>query len=170
MSRFRSIVKGLGLTLAVGLLSACSSTAPQQAGVAPTVDTSASGRGGAPGSQGDLSVNVGDTIYFELDSFSLRSDAQQILQKQAAWLRKYPQVRLVIEGHADERGTREYNLALGDRRAGAVREFLVAQGIDGNRLEAKSYGKERPTCAESDEGCWAQNRRGFSLVVGAAGT
>jgi peptidoglycan-associated lipoprotein len=162
-------LKGFGLFAALIVLSACSSTAPKQEGVAPVSNASAGSRV-TPGTQADLSVNVGDTVYFELDSHALRTDAQATLQKQAAWLKSFPQVRLVIEGHCDERGTREYNLALGDRRSGAVREFLVALGIDGNRLESKSYGKERPVCAESDEDCWGRNRRGYALVLGSAGS
>ena len=162
---FRGLVLGFGL-LALG---ACSSTqtAPVTNSASTDSDASLRGSNARPGSQADLSTNVGDTIYFDVDSHSLRADAQSVLQKQAAWLKAHPQVRLVIEGHADERGTRDYNLALGDRRAGAVREFLVSVGIDAGRLEPKSYGKERPICAESDEGCWSQNRRGDSLVVGS---
>jgi peptidoglycan-associated lipoprotein len=165
---FRALAFGVGL-LALG---ACSSSEPPKAvGAAPSADGAGlRGSQARPGSQQDLSINVGDTIYFDVDSHSLRSDAQAVLQRQAAWLKANPQVRLTIEGHADERGTRDYNLALGDRRAGAVREFLVSLGVDGNRLDAKSYGKERPTCAESDEECWSQNRRGYSLVLGAAGS
>lgn len=165
---FKAMALGLGLLV----LGACSSNDAAKVASAPAADANAGLRGSQakPGSQQDLQINVGDTVYFDVDSHSLRSDTQQVLQKQAAWLKANPSVRLVVEGHADERGTRDYNLALSDRRAGAVREYLVSLGVDGNRLDPKSYGKERPTCAESDESCWSQNRRGFSLVVGGAGS
>jgi peptidoglycan-associated lipoprotein len=172
MTRFgQKAVQAMALGLGLLVLGACSSNDASK-----VADTSgaASGANAAnqarPGSQQDLSVNVGDTVLFDVDSYSLRGESQQVLQKQAAWLKANPAVRLVIEGHADERGTRDYNLALGDRRAGAVREYLVSLGIDGNRLEAKSYGKERPVCAEATESCWGENRRGYSLVMGGAGS
>lgn len=165
---FKATALGLGLFV----LGACSSNDAAKVADTSATDSSANLRGSQarPGSQQDLQVNVGDTVYFDVDSHSLRSDTQQILQKQAAWLKSNPSVRLVVEGHADERGTREYNLALGDRRSGAVREYLISLGVDANRLEAKSYGKERPTCAESDESCYSQNRRGYSAVSGAGGS
>ena len=154
------------VVLAMGLLVACSSKEEK-----PQVASGGSTTGAVrPGSQEDLKTTVGDTIYFDFDSHAVRADAQATLQKQAAWLQKYPAVRLVVEGHCDERGTREYNLALGDRRAYAVKEFLVSLGVDAGRLTTKAYGKERPVCSESDEACWAQNRRGYSLVTGAAGS
>ena len=164
--RVSTIAKFGAVALAMGLLAACSSTKeePPAPSSGPTTSTI------RPGTQDDLKTNVGDTVYFDFDSHAIRADAQATLQKQAAWLQKYPAVRLVVEGHADERGTREYNLALGDRRAYAVKEFLVSLGIDANRLQNKSYGKERPVCSESDEACWAQNRRGYSLVVAGAGS
>jgi peptidoglycan-associated lipoprotein len=121
-----------------------------------------------PGSAEDLRVNVGDTVHFDYDRYQLRDEDRAILQRQAAWLQKYPQVRVTVEGHCDERGTREYNLALGARRANAVKEYLVAQGVAAGRLETVSYGKERPVCTESNEECWAQNRRGVSVVTGGA--
>jgi peptidoglycan-associated lipoprotein len=154
------------VVLAMGLLAACSSTKeePPPSSGPPAASTI------RPGTQEDLKTNVGDTIYFDFDSHAIRADAQATLQKQAAWLQKNPAVRLIVEGHCDERGTREYNLALGDRRAYAVKEYLVSVGVDANRLQTKSYGKERPVCSESDEACWAQNRRGYSLVMSGAGS
>jgi peptidoglycan-associated lipoprotein len=152
--------------VAAALLAACSSTkeeAPVPVAAAPTSSIT-------PGSAEDFRVNVGDTVFFDLDQHSVRADAQAVLQKQAAWLKQYPQVKLLVEGHCDERGTREYNLALGDRRAYAVKEFLVSLGVDAARLQTKSYGKERPSCSESDESCWQQNRRGYSVVAGGAGS
>ena len=164
--RIATTIKLGVVVLAMGFLSACSSKDEKPA-VSNTTTTTSSVR---PGSQEDLKTTVGDTVFFDFDSHAIRADAQATLQKQAAWLAKYPQVRLVVEGHCDERGTREYNLALGDRRAYAVKEFLVSLGVDANRLTTKSYGKERPVCSESDEACWAQNRRGYSLVAGGAGS
>jgi len=121
-----------------------------------------------PGSAEDFRVNVGDTIHFAYNEYNVEDADKTVLGRQAAWLQKYPQVRLTIEGHCDERGTREYNLALGARRANAVKEYLVSQGVSTARLETVSYGKERPICTESNESCWAQNRRGVSVVSGAA--
>lgn len=164
---FRGAMK-LGFAVIAGsfLLTACSSTKEEATAPVTTTPTSAI----KPGSAEDFRVNVGDTVLFDLDQHSVRPDAQSILQKQAAWLKQYPQVRLMVEGHCDERGTREYNLALGDRRAYAVKEFLVSLGVDAARLQTKSYGKERPVCAESDESCWQQNRRGYSVISAGAGS
>jgi peptidoglycan-associated lipoprotein len=173
MPRFApTALKAMALGLGLLALGACSSNDAAQVATAPVANGDAGLRGSQarPGSQQDLQINVGDTVYFDVDSHSLRADTQQVLQKQAAWLKANPAVRLVVEGHADERGTRDYNLALSDRRATAVREYLISLGVDRNRLDAKSYGKERPTCAESDESCWSQNRRGFSLVAGGTGS
>ena len=121
-----------------------------------------------PGSAEDFRVNVGDTVHFGYNEYSIQDTDKSILGRQAAWLAKYPAVRVSVEGHADERGTREYNLALGARRANAVKEYLVSQGVSTGRLETISYGKERPVCTDSNEGCWAQNRRGVSVVAGGA--
>ena len=120
------------------------------------------------GSAEDFRVNVGDTIHFAYNAYNVQDTDKGTLGKQAAWLSKYPSVKLTIEGHCDERGTREYNLALGARRANAVKEYLVAQGVAAGRLETVSYGKERPLCTESNEDCWAQNRRGVSVISGGA--
>lgn len=115
--------------------------------------------------QQQLSVEAGDRVLFETDQYELPAAAQAVLQKQAAFLQAHPAVTVAIEGHADERGTREYNLALGDRRANSIRNYLVALGVDGGRLSAISYGKERPECAESGDACWAQNRRGMTVIT-----
>jgi peptidoglycan-associated lipoprotein len=123
-----------------------------------------------PGSAEDFRVNVGDTVNFDLDRYDIREGDKAILQRQAQWLARYPNVRITIEGHADERGTREYNLALGARRANSVKEYLVSLGTQAARLETVSYGKERPLCTESNETCWAQNRRGVSTITGGAGS
>ena len=120
-----------------------------------------------PGSAQDFTVNVGDRIFFDTDSSAIRADAQQTLARQAQWLNKYRQYAIVIEGHADERGTREYNLALGARRAAATRDYLIGQGVAGNRLKTISYGKERPVAVCDDISCWSQNRRAVTTLGGA---
>lgn len=117
-----------------------------------------------PGSQRDFSVNVGDLVYFASDSTDLTPEAQTTLQKQAQWLRQYPQFSVTVEGHADERGTREYNIALGARRATAVRNFLVQNGVQANRMKTISYGKERPVAVCNDISCWSQNRRAQTVL------
>ncbi len=121
-----------------------------------------------PGSAEDLKVNVGDTVHFDYDQYAVTDEGRAVLQRQAAWLAKYPSIRITVEGHCDERGTREYNLALGARRANAVKEYLVSLGVSSGRLDTISYGKERPICTESDESCYAQNRRGVSTITGGA--
>lgn len=123
-----------------------------------------------PGSVQDFRVNVGDTVHFAFNQYQIEDTDKSVLQRQAAWLRKYPRVRVQIEGHCDERGTREYNLALGARRANAVKEYLAAQGVAMGRIETISFGKERPICTESNEACWAQNRRGVSTISSGAAT
>jgi peptidoglycan-associated lipoprotein len=121
----------------------------------------------APGSSQDFTVNVGDRIFFDTDSSVIRADAQGTLAKQAQWLNQYPTYSITMEGHADERGTREYNLALGARRAAAARDFLVARGISANRIKTISYGKERPVAVCDDISCWSQNRRAVTVLNGA---
>ena len=117
-----------------------------------------------PGTQDDLSVNVGDRVFFGYDSYTLTPEAISQLELQAQWLRQYPSVNVLIEGHADERGTREYNLALGDRRANAVKNYLVSLGIDPRRIDTISYGKERPEMLGSNAESWAKNRRAVTVV------
>lgn len=117
-----------------------------------------------PGTQRDFSVNVGDLVYFASDSTTLTPEAQATLNKQAQWLRQYPQFTITVEGHADERGTREYNMALGARRATAVRNYLTRLGIQGQRLRTISYGKERPVAVCNDISCWSQNRRAQTVL------
>ncbi|NSZ65001.1 peptidoglycan-associated lipoprotein Pal [Agrobacterium tumefaciens] len=121
----------------------------------------------APGSQQDFTVNVGDRIFFDTDSTSIRADAQQTLQRQAQWLARYPKYAITVEGHADERGTREYNLALGARRAAATRDFLASQGVPASRMKTISYGKEKPVAVCDDISCWSQNRRAVTVLGGA---
>jgi len=124
------------------------------------------GRDGAvtPGTHRDFSVNVGDIVYFTTDSSELTPEATTTLQKQAMWLQRYPQYTITMEGHADERGTREYNIALGARRATTVRTFLAQNGINGSRIRTISYGKERPVAVCDDISCWSQNRRAQTVL------
>ncbi len=120
--------------------------------------------GAVPGSQQDLEVNVGDRVLFDYDSYALSSEARDILIAQAKWLQSYPSLYVTVEGHADERGTREYNLALGERRASAVKGYLVALGVNPSRVNVISYGKERPAVPGSNPAAWAQNRRAVAVV------
>jgi peptidoglycan-associated lipoprotein len=117
-----------------------------------------------PGTHRDFSVNVGDIVYFTTDSSELTPEATATLQKQAQWLQRYPQYTITIEGHADERGTREYNIALGARRATTVRNFLAQNGVNGARIRTISYGKERPVAVCNDISCWSQNRRAQTVL------
>ena len=153
-------LKFLGIA-GLALLAACSNT-----------DSSATGAGGAgagsgnirPGSQEDLVANVGDRIFFDFDRSNVRADQRPVLQRQAEWMGRYPEVRVQVQGHADERGTREYNLALGQRRANAARDVLVAGGVNSSRISTISFGKDQPAALGSDEGSWAQNRRAVTVV------
>ncbi len=173
MTKFSSTLKFAALSAAL-LLGACThkqeavNTAPPPAAPPPPPAAAPVQSGILPGSAQDFKVNVGDTVHFALNQYNIEDADKGTLSKQAAWLTRYPSVRLTVEGHADERGTREYNLALGARRANAVKEFLVAQGVAAGRMETVSYGKERPICTESNEDCWSQNRRGVSVITGGA--
>ena len=126
--------------------------------------TETAGSGIVSGSQEDLIVNVGDRVFFGYDSSDLDSDALELLQDQVAWLKQNSDVTVTIEGHCDERGTREYNLALGEKRAQAVKNYLIGLGINPDRVSTISYGKERPAVVGSNDGAWAQNRRSVTLV------
>lgn len=157
----------------IGLLAAvlCAGLVAAGCQTKKAEDTSAGQTAGpAPGSQGDLVANVGDRVFFDYDRYDLSADAQATLQRQAAWLKQYSANNVTLEGHCDERGTREYNLALGDRRANAARDFLVSLGIDAARIKTISYGEERPECTESVESCWAKNRRSVTVVTQGAGS
>jgi peptidoglycan-associated lipoprotein len=174
MNRFSTSLKFACLSAAL-VLGACTHkqeavTTPPPPAAAPAPAPAPVTSSIIPGSAEDLRVNVGDTVHFALDQYNVEEGDKAILGRQAAWLQKYPSVRVTVEGHADERGTREYNLALGARRANAVKEYLVSQGVSTARIETVSYGKERPICTDSSEGCWSQNRRGVTTVTGGANT
>ncbi len=126
--------------------------------------TGAPVNGVTPGTQQDLVVNVGDRVFFGYDQSDISGEGKATLDRQAAWLKQYPSVTVTIEGHADERGTREYNLALGERRAASVKSYLLSQGIEASRINTISYGKERPAVTDASPSGWAQNRRGVTVV------
>ena len=175
MTRNSLTIAALAAALALG---ACAKRAPEQLppppGDSTGVDGSAgygdqSGAGvdgaGIAGSQSDFIQNVtSDRVFFATDSHTLDDRARSVLDTQAAWLVRNPNVRVTIEGHADERGTREYNLALGDRRANAAKNYLAARGVPAARMSTISWGKERPEALGSDEGAWAQNRRAVTVI------
>lgn len=146
-------IKAIAAVAALMLIAGCSSNNNTSGTEPPSASTSV-----APGSIGDFRQNVGDRVYFDTDMSSIREDGRNTLAKQAEWLKKYTNYPVTIEGKCDERGTREYNLALGERRANAARQYLVAQGIPASRIKTISYGKERPEVVGSDEGAWARNR------------
>ena len=138
------------------VIAACSNQQETAAAASTTV---------TPGSVADFRQNVGDRVFFDTDMSNIREDGRQTLNRQAEWLKKYTNYQITIAGHCDERGTREYNLALGERRANAAKQYLVAQGIPAQRVQTISYGKERPTCDQSGESCWSLNRRAAFVVT-----
>lgn len=158
----------LAALLAAGL-AACSSDDAMNADANGALGAGSGAAAGAldPSSIEYFRTTVGDTVYFATDSSTLSMSAQETLRRQAEWLRNNPAVSATIEGHADERGTRDYNLALGARRAAAARNFLVGEGVDASRLTSVTYGKERPVALCSDESCWSQNRRAVTVAAGA---
>ncbi len=169
MSRFASMTRSpIAIALvAILAVSGCATkkNLPNNAGDLGL--NGANGAGGAPGSTQDFTVNVGDRIFFDTDSSVVRADAQATLTKQAQWLQQYPNYPITVEGHADERGTREYNIALGARRAAATRDFLASNGVPAGRMKTISYGKERPVAVCDDISCWSQNRRAVTVLGGA---
>ena len=152
--------------LIVGLasgLSACANQVSKQLGQGQGVN----GQNGGPvvpGTPREFAVKVGDIVYFTTDSATLTPEARQTLQAQARWLNQYPQFTITIQGHADERGTREYNIALGAKRATATKRFLISQGVSSARMRTISYGKERPVAVCNDISCWSQNRRAKTVL------
>jgi peptidoglycan-associated lipoprotein len=149
------IMKAIAAVAALLMMAACSSSSTEPPPASTTV---------TPGSIADFRQNVGDRVYFDTDMSNIREDGRATLAKQAEWLKKYTNYPILIEGKCDERGTREYNLALGERRANAVRQYLVAQGVPADRVKTISYGKERPEVVGSDEGAWARNRVGITAL------
>ena len=164
MNMNMKIVGAVAVTLLVVGCSSKPQTGPQTEGTGMT-DSSTSSV--IPGSEQDLAQNVGDRVFFELDHSDLSQEARQTLDRQAAWLKRFPAVRVTLEGHCDERGTREYNMALGARRANAARAYLVALGIQTARIQTVSYGAERPAVLGTGESVWSQNRRAVTVVAQA---
>ncbi len=171
----------LSLFAAVLLLAACETPSDQTgtasgqgaAGKTSSVDQGAAGTGTTTAKRPlstILTVDVGDRVFFDFDKYSLKAKARQTLERQATFLKNNAGIKVVLQGHADERGTREYNLALGDRRANAAKDYLVALGIDPNRITIISYGKERPAVAGSNEAAWSQNRRAVTIISEGAGS
>ena len=172
--------KIVAIAAALVMTAGCGKKAPKEippppAGSEAGVDDQAAtddpaggvGTQAVPGSRADFLASVGqgqDRVFFETDSYSVDDEDRRILDAQAAWLQRYPNVRVTIEGHADERGTREYNLALGDRRANAARNYLQSRGIAAGRMNVISWGKERPEALGSDESAWSQNRRAVTVL------
>ena len=155
----------LSIFAAAALLAACESaptTTGANAGAGQATPPAASGP--VAGSVDDFLKNVGDRVFFDYDKSAVRADAKVTLDKQIAWLKQYPSYAITVEGHADERGTREYNLALGERRANSVKQYLTANGIPAARVKTISYGKEKPVALGSNEAAWAQNRRGVTVL------
>lgn len=161
----------LTMLIAAGVaVSACAKKAPQVLPPDPGTPSQTETTGSSapvPGSQADFAAQMmgQDTIYFDTDKFNIDAADQAALGAQAQWLMKYPAKRLTVEGHADERGTREYNLALGERRANAAKNYLVSLGVDAGRITTVSYGKERPVALGSDEESWARNRRAVTVTI-----
>lgn len=164
--------KLLSLLSALLLVSACA-TDPEDTGgqtgggaAAQTASTGSAPVTVKAGTVQDFIVNVGDRVFFDFDKATLTSKSQETLNKQAAWLSKVSSATITVEGHCDERGTREYNLALGDRRANSVKDYLISKGVGANRVKIISYGKERPAVLGSNEWAWSQNRRGVTTITG----
>jgi peptidoglycan-associated lipoprotein len=157
-------MKTLGALAALALLAACSDDKPMTTGTSGGAGTSAAAAGIVPGSEEDLKTNVGDRVFFGLDKSGLDTDGRSTLDRQAAWLGKYGAVAVEIAGNADERGTEEYNIALGQRRANTARDYLVAKGVAPARIATISYGKDRPVALGSNEDAWKQNRNAITSV------
>ncbi|MGJ0391416.1 MAG: peptidoglycan-associated lipoprotein Pal [Methylocystis sp.] len=162
----------VALTAALAL-TACAKNAAEEAGADLAGGAGGSGRGGisrsgvaSPGSPQDFATNVGDRVFFETDSTDLTSTGQATLDRQAEWLNRYGRYSFTVEGHADERGTREYNFALGARRAEVTKNYLISRGVTASRIRTVSFGKERPVAVCDDISCWSQNRRAVTLLAG----
>jgi peptidoglycan-associated lipoprotein len=163
MASFLTVSRaGLAIVLAAAVLvSACARTPGSEPG---GLGIGAGGGVATPGSSQDFIVNVGDRVFFDTDSTVLTAQSRQTLDRQAQWLNQYPRYAITIEGHADERGTREYNIGLGARRAQTVQDYLISRGVGANRMRTISYGKERPVAVCDDISCWSQNRRAVTVL------
>jgi peptidoglycan-associated lipoprotein len=157
-------IRTMGALAALMLLAACGDDKPTTAGTQTGGGTMAATTGIAPGSEEDLKANVGDRVFFDFDRSGLKAEAKGTLDRQAGWLAKYGQVSVQIVGNCDDRGTEEYNIALGQRRANAARDYLVAKGTATARIATISYGKDRPVALGDDEAAWAQNRNAITEV------
>jgi len=159
-------LRPLSLIAGLLLLAACSQNPSNTGAGANTGAGNATTQSQvAPGSKEDFIQNVGDRVFFDFDKSVVKPEGQQTLQRQAEWLKRYPNVTVTVEGHCDDRGTREYNLALGERRANAAKNYLASLGVDASRLTTISYGKERPVDLGSDEASWAKNRRAVTVTI-----
>ena len=161
-----NFMKIAGVFASLALLSACASTTGPDVDTTaePVVETAPEPQGPIPGSQADLEQNAGHRVFFAYDQYTLTPQAQATLSRQAAWLQEFPETRILVAGNCDERGTREYNLALGARRAEAARAYLVSLGVDRNRITTVSYGKERPIDPRSNEQAWSLNRNATTTI------
>jgi peptidoglycan-associated lipoprotein len=159
----------LGFSVVAALAFAACSKTPDQFGAGGPGGLGMSAGAAIPGSPQDFATNVGDRVFFVTDSTELSPSAQDTLAKQAAWLSRYPTYNFTVEGHADERGTREYNFALGARRAEVTKEYLIAKGIAASRMRTISYGKERPVAVCNEDSCFSQNRRAVTVLGGGGG-
>jgi peptidoglycan-associated lipoprotein len=157
--------KLLCLMATLVLVSACDTLGLDEGDGGTNGAGGARGAAARPGTQDDMVVNVGDRVFFDFDRSDLTTEAQATLDRQATWLKKYSSAKVTLEGHCDERGTREYNIALGERRATAAKNYLVAAGISSSRVDTISYGKERPAVVGSNEASWAQNRRAVTIIT-----
>ena len=169
-------IKFLAVASIAALAAACASTPPEETPPPPTRTevpsnpprTTPDNPGPRPGSPEHFVATAGDRVFYDLDQYSLRPEARETLRRQAEWLNAYPGTTILVAGNADERGTREYNLALGARRANSARDYLVSLGVSPSRIQTVSYGKERPTCMQSNEACWAQNRNAITSISGGS--
>ncbi|MEL7490769.1 MAG: peptidoglycan-associated lipoprotein Pal [Pseudomonadota bacterium] len=166
------VLKLAGIAGSVVLLSACATTDGPDvvAGDGAATGAGAGPSGPVPGSQEDLEQNAGHRVFFGYNQYTLTPQAQATLARQAAWMKEYPDTRLLVAGNCDERGTREYNLALGARRAEAARSYLASLGVDGSRITTVSYGKERPIDPRSTEDAWSVNRNATTTITSGAGS
>lgn len=163
----KSSFKIFAALIAMAALAACDTNSTGTGATSGMGGTAGTGEfpNATAGSNEDLVSNIGDRVFFAYDSSTLDGESQSTLARQAAWLQQHSGVNVTVEGHCDERGTREYNIALGERRAYAAKKFLVSQGVNPSRISTVSYGKERPAVVGSDEASWAQNRRAVTVVV-----